>query len=208
MATFGKWTTGSTGKALEDPSGLGRWSGLTYLGKPKKWLTVITAYRCPCQQTSAGYGFYDQPYALLLSQGVRKSNFWRQFRADLIKFINNLPSAGHEIFPSLDANKILGQEKTFGIGHLLDECTLFDLHCLGPAVLPATYKDGSDRKINFIQASGGLLPPKCGVSRIRQWHFLQTSRRFHRSRFPGTQGGRSILSLPLQPDNSTLKNQV
>ncbi len=153
MATTGKWTTRSTGKALEDPSGLGRWSGLTYLGKQNKRLTVLTAYRSPRQQPSAGYGFYDQQYALLLSQGVRKPNVRRQFITDLIKFINNLQSAGHEILLSLDANEILGQEKAFGIGHLLDECTLSDLHCLGPTAPPATYKYGSDRKIDFMLGS-------------------------------------------------------
>jgi hypothetical protein len=153
MATTGKWTTRSTGKATEDPSGLGRWSGLTYLGKQNKRLTVLTAYRSPRQQPSAGFGFYDQQYALLLSKGICKPNVRRQFITDLTKLINDLQSAGHEILLSLDANEILGQDKTFGIGHLLDECTLADLHCLGPALPPATYKYGADRKIDFMLGS-------------------------------------------------------
>jgi hypothetical protein len=130
MATTGRWTTRSKGKALADPSGLGCWSGLTYIGKQNKRLTVLTAYRSPRQQPSAGYGFYDQQNALLLSQGVRKPNVRRQFITDLIQFINNLQSEGHEILLLLDANEILGQEKTFGIGHLLDECTLRDIGVL------------------------------------------------------------------------------
>ena len=153
MATTGKWTTRSTGKAIADPSGLGRWSGLTYLGKQNKRLTVLTAYRSPRQQPSAGFGFYDQQYALLLSKGISKPNVRRQFITDLTKFINDLQSAGHEILLSLDANEILGQDKTYGIGHLLDECTLADLHCLGPELPPATYKYGSDRKIDFMLGS-------------------------------------------------------
>jgi hypothetical protein len=153
MATTGKWTTRSTGKAIEDPSGLGRWSGLTYLGKRNKRLTVLTAYRSPRQQPSAGFGFYDQQYALLLSQGVKAPNVRRQFITDITKFINNLQSEGHEIILSLDANEILGQEKMHGIGHLLDECTLTDLHGLGPSVPPATYKYGTDRRIDFMLGS-------------------------------------------------------
>ena len=43
MATTGKWVTRSTGKPIVDPSGLGRWSGLCFLGKRGKRLAVITA---------------------------------------------------------------------------------------------------------------------------------------------------------------------
>ena len=35
-ATTGKWVTRSTGKPIVDPSGLGRWSGLRFLGKRGK----------------------------------------------------------------------------------------------------------------------------------------------------------------------------
>lgn len=73
MATTGKWATRSTGKMIEDPTGLGRWSGLTcFLGKRNKRLTILTAYQSPRQQPNTGFGFYDQQYALLLSKGVKK----------------------------------------------------------------------------------------------------------------------------------------
>ncbi|KAI2503673.1 hypothetical protein MHU86_10797 [Fragilaria crotonensis] len=151
MATTGKWATRSTGKRLEDPSGLGRWSGLTFLGKRNKRLTVITAYRSPRQQPNAGFGFYDQQYALLLSKGVKKPNVRKQFIVDITSFINALQTAGHEILVSLDANETPRQDSSHGIRHLLDECTLTDLHCLGPSSPPATYsKYGHERKIDYM----------------------------------------------------------
>jgi hypothetical protein len=36
MAPTGKWAARSTGNMLVDPTGLGRWSGLTFLGKKQK----------------------------------------------------------------------------------------------------------------------------------------------------------------------------
>ena len=89
MATTGKWATRSTGKMVVDTTGLGRWSGLTFLGKRNKRLTVLTAYRSPRQQPSSGFGFYDQQYALLLSQGVKKPNVRKQFITDITSLIND-----------------------------------------------------------------------------------------------------------------------
>ena len=73
-ATTDKWTSRSTGKPLVNPSGLGRWSGISFLGKQGKRLSIITAYRSPRQQRKDGFGFYDQQYALLLASGVSKPN--------------------------------------------------------------------------------------------------------------------------------------
>ncbi len=157
MATTGKWATRSTGKVLVDPSGLGRWSGLSYLGKSNKRLTILTAYRSPRQQHVAGFGFYDQQYARLLSQGVIRPNVRKQFISDIAKFVNDLQSEGHEIILSVDANEIVGQDSSFGIGHLLDECSLVDLHHLSPAVPPATYKYGYHRKIDYMLGSLGVV---------------------------------------------------
>ncbi|KAI2502676.1 hypothetical protein MHU86_11801 [Fragilaria crotonensis] len=132
MTTTDRWATRSTGTPLVDP-GLGRWSGLCYLGKRGKLLAIITAYRSPRQQPSGGFGFFDQQHSLLLSQGVSKPNVRRQFITDLVTFVNNLQSRGHEVIVSLDANEILGQDTTCGLAHLIDECTLTDLHLLGPS---------------------------------------------------------------------------
>ena len=156
MASTGRWATRSTGKPLIDPSGLGRWSGLSYLGRGGKRIAIITAYRSPRQQPMGGFGFYDQQYALLLSQGVAKPNVRKRFITDMCIFVNGLQNDGFDILLSLDANETLGQEKTYGIEHLMAECSLIDLHGLGPAAPPATYKYGKDRKIDFMLGSCNL----------------------------------------------------
>ena len=123
-----KWISRSTGKLLLDPSGLGRWSGISCQGK---WLSIVTAYRSPCQQRKDGFGFYDQQYALLLTSGIAKPNVRTQFVCDIVKFIQALQKKGHEIIFSLDANETNGQNKV-GIDLVLRECQLYDLHTIGP----------------------------------------------------------------------------
>jgi hypothetical protein len=108
MATTGKWATRSTGTPLVDPSGMGRWSGLSYLGKHGKRLSIVMAYRSPRQQPKGGFDFYDQQYATLLSRGVKNPNVRKHFVTDITHIINALQDDGHEILLSLDANETLG----------------------------------------------------------------------------------------------------
>jgi hypothetical protein len=157
MATTAKWATHSTGKPLSDPSGMGRWSGLCYLGKRGKRMAIITAYRSPRQQPSGGFGFYDQQYSLLLAKGTVKPNVRKQFITDLILFVNQLQSDGYEILVSLDANETPGQDAHHGISHLMDECILSDLHLSGSSAPPATYKYGSHRRIDYMLGSASVL---------------------------------------------------
>lgn len=157
MATTGRWSTRSTGTPLVDPSGLGRWSGLCFLGKRGKRLAIITAYRSPRQQPTGGFGFFDQQHSLLLSQGVSNPNVRKQFVTDIVLFLNNLQSKGYEVIVSLDANETLGQDKHFGLAYLIDECTLTDLHLLGPSDPPATYKYGVDRRIDYMFGSTAVV---------------------------------------------------
>ncbi|KAI2513931.1 hypothetical protein MHU86_315 [Fragilaria crotonensis] len=161
MATTGRWSSCSTGIPLVDPSGLGRWSGLCYLGKRGKRLAILTAYRSPRQQPTGGFGFFDQQHSLLLSQGVSNPNVRKQFIIDIILFVNNLQSKGYDVIVSLDANETLGQDKHFGLAHLIDECTLTDLHLLGPSDPPATYKYGVDRRIDFMFGSAAVASAIC-----------------------------------------------
>jgi hypothetical protein len=149
-ATTDKWTSRSTGKPLVDPSGLGRWSGISFLGKQGKRLSIITAYRSPHQQLQSGFGFYDQQYALLLASGVAKPNVRTQFIRDIINFIQELQKDIHEIILSLDANETNGQDKV-GIDLVLRECQLYDLHTIGPDDNPpATYPYGNHRRIDYM----------------------------------------------------------
>ena len=161
MATTAKWATRSSGEPLVDPSGLGRWSGLCYVGKRGKRLAIITAYRSPRGQPKGGFGFDDQPYALLLSKGVAKPHIRRQFITDLVLFINKLQVDGHEVLVSLDANETIGEDRTFGLAHLIDECTLADLHSFGSSDPPATYKYGSERRIDFMLGTPAVADAVC-----------------------------------------------
>ena len=126
-SSTGKWATRSTGKPLVDPSGLGRWSGLCFLGKRGKHLAILTAYRSPRQQPTGGFGFFDQQHSILLSQGHSKSQHVRkQFIVDIVQFVNNLQLEGYAVLVSLDATETRatrGQDATFGINRLIQEYT-------------------------------------------------------------------------------------
>ena len=152
-ATTDKWTSRSTGKPLVDLLGLGRWSGISFLGKQGKRLSIITAYRSPRQQRKDGFGFYDQQYVLLLASGIAKPNFRTQFVCNIVKFIQIIQKDGHEIILSLDANETNGQDKVgkVGIDLVLRECQLYDLHTIGPDDKPpATYPYGNHHRIDYM----------------------------------------------------------
>jgi hypothetical protein len=54
---FGSWTTSIFGHDIQDPTGLGRWSGLTFRGKHDNALSIITAYRtCSGSHQTAALG--------------------------------------------------------------------------------------------------------------------------------------------------------
>ncbi len=154
--TKNQWASRSIGAQLLDPTGMGRWSGLSYLGKQGKRLALLTAYRSPRQQHQGGFGFFDQQYALLLSNGIKAPHVRRQFIVDICRFIQNLQHDGYEILLSLDANETIGQDKTFGLSHLMAECSLVDLHTLGPDDPPPTYKYGTGRRIDYMLGSPNI----------------------------------------------------
>jgi hypothetical protein len=152
--TTGKWTTRCIGNPLSDPSGMGRWSGLSYLGKNERRLTIMTAYRSPRQQPNGGFGFYDQQHAMLIAAGVKKPNVRKQFVMDIIQFIQQLQSAGHEIILSLDANEAsVDTPDKYGIDLIIKSCHLTDLHTLSHSHPPPTYKYGSNRRIDYMLGS-------------------------------------------------------
>jgi hypothetical protein len=74
-----------------------------------------------------------------------------------VVYINKLQADGYEIVLSLDANETSGQYQKFGIDHLVEECTLHDLHLAGPSKPPATYKFGNERRIDYMFGSAVVL---------------------------------------------------
>jgi hypothetical protein len=89
-ATTGRWVSRTNGTMLADPSGMGRWSGITFIGKDGKSISIITGYRSPRQSVSGCFGFYDQQHATLLSQGKKSPNVRKQFISDFTIFIQEL----------------------------------------------------------------------------------------------------------------------
>jgi hypothetical protein len=64
---------------------------------------------------------------------------------------------GYEILLSLDANESIGQGKKFGLSHVMTECSLFDLHALGPDDPPPTYKYGTGRRIDHMLGTPNIV---------------------------------------------------
>ncbi len=129
------------------------WSGLSFLGKQGKRLAILTAYRSPRQQPMGGFGFYDQQHALLLAKGIKCPNVRKQFVQDIIRFIQSLQHDGYEVMLNLDANGIVDMSTANGICQIMTECSLIDLHSLGPTPPPATYKYGTHRQVDFMLGS-------------------------------------------------------
>ena len=155
--TTGKWTTRCIGQPINDDSGMGRWSGLSYLGKNGKRLSILTAYRSPRQQFKGGFGFYDQQHTLLMASGAKKPNVRKQFVLDIVQFITKLQLEGHDIILSLDANEaFVDKPEKHGIDYILKACHLIDLHTLGHAPPPPTYKYGANRRIDFMLGSEAI----------------------------------------------------
>ncbi len=93
-------------------------------------------------------------HVLLQTKLLRYCMHWPN--TDITSLINELQTVGHEVLVSLNANETPGQDSLHGICHLIEECTLTYLHCLGPTSPPATYKYGVDRKIDDMLGTPAL----------------------------------------------------
>ena len=98
---------------------------------------------------------------MLLAKGITAPNVRKQFITDLALFVNKLQQDGFEIILSLDANETLGQDANFGLAHLIEECTLTDLHLLGPMEPPETYRYGTNRHIDYMFGTTAVTAAVC-----------------------------------------------
>ncbi len=151
-STVDKWSS-QVYKKQPDPSGMGRWSSQTLVGKKDSKITIITGYQC-MQNSSGDNSAWNQEKIFMRDRKSRQSPHPRkQFIKDLIEFINEKRSANHDIMFNLDANEILGEE-TQGISKLMRECGLVDLldiPGMGPeGQLQNTYRRGTSRRIHFM----------------------------------------------------------
>ncbi|KAI2512852.1 hypothetical protein MHU86_1641 [Fragilaria crotonensis] len=149
MAT-GKSASFSSGDAIQDPSGLGRWSGLTFQGKASAQLSIITAYRaCSGSIKSSPLGStFVREYEYYKSKGIPNPYPRRLFFHDLELFINTLRGGNetHSVILMLDANSELHQDTYFQ--DFVQKLELFDLHSRDPA--PSTYIGAKSRRIDYI----------------------------------------------------------
>jgi len=136
------------GQSILDPTGLGRWSGVTFSGSETQKLTVITAYRvCSGSIRSVPLGSsFAREYNYFHSTTKHKVNPRRLFLRNLQQQIVQLQEQGHAIVVMLDANATMHSDTHFV--DFLDHCTLFDFHANDPA--ESTYIGAESRRMDFI----------------------------------------------------------
>lgn len=96
---------------------MGRYSGLTFLGKGHKKLTVLTAYRV-CDDTinnSKLGSMYSREWNYLRDTGNDRPDPRASLLADLSKLISQLSDDHHEVILMMDSNEVLDDAKSSGL---------------------------------------------------------------------------------------------
>jgi hypothetical protein len=132
-STVDRWSS-RVFKKDSDPSGLGRWSYQTLVGKQNTKVTTITGYQCVCNTSDEGSVWNQQSIYLKDRKSITSPNPRKQFIKDLITFINQKRALHHDVILNLDANEAMGEDSQ-GISKLMRECELGDLHDI-PGVDP------------------------------------------------------------------------
>ncbi|KAI2508454.1 hypothetical protein MHU86_5981 [Fragilaria crotonensis] len=147
MAVFGALSSRVAGPNIIDPTGLGRWSGVTLEGTQSRKLSIITAYRvCQGSPQSAPLGSsFLREYEFFRERTGTSVNPRRQFLSDLQQSVMRLQELGHLVILMLDANSTIEDR---GFSEFVLSCGLNDLHSTDPA--PSTYIGSHDRRIDFI----------------------------------------------------------
>jgi hypothetical protein len=144
----GHQTTKVQGQGIQDPTDLGRWSGITLEGKGGAVLSIITVNRiCEGSVRQAPLG----------SALVREHEYYRQqgeilpqprnrILSDLAVTITALQNEGHSIILMMDANGTVSNDRQ--LQEMINSCDLVDLHQGDPA--PSTYMGSIGRRIDYI----------------------------------------------------------
>ncbi len=114
IGTWGAWSGRVIAKG-QDPSGLGRWSYITMIGKGQVKNTFVSAYRvCLQRPDSSRDTAYAQQYRLLLLKGIQQPNPRQQFFDDLtLQLTEWRQDPEHGVFIGIDANESLRTGKHF-----------------------------------------------------------------------------------------------
>ena len=147
---FGKWTTTVHRQEIHDPTGLGRWSGITFTGKNQQALSVITGYRsCKGSITTSGVSTtFHREYTFYRDKGIPSPNPRQLFLRDLETTIKELQAKGYAIILMFDANEVL--EPSGGFAEWVSRQDLYDIHKHHPA--PSTYIGSMNRRIDYMLA--------------------------------------------------------
>ena len=108
------------------PSGMGRWTFLTILGKNNSRTTIFTMYR-PCKgqiETVGDTTIIKQQWSIM-QQTKRKEHPRQAAIADIIIAINKKQEENHKIVLAMDGNEPF-LNASGGIAKICRECRLFD----------------------------------------------------------------------------------
>jgi endonuclease/exonuclease/phosphatase family metal-dependent hydrolase len=155
LMACGKWVPSIFGPPIRDPTGLGRWCGITIRGKHGNLLTIITAYRvCNGHIHTAPLGSsFAREYVFLKQSGDSRPNPRKTFVDDLATEIRTLLDAQHHVILALDANTIVETDAYFR--QMIDFCDLNDIH--KHTCAPSTYIGAENRRIDYIFGSPHVM---------------------------------------------------
>ena len=143
-----------------DPSGLGRWTYCSYVGKNNTKLIVICGYRCCSSQRMNNVGIttaYAQQFCLLRSKGYKNPNPQEQYIKDISKFIKEKLKKDFEVLLCMDANEEM-MEKNSKICEMTQKLGLHDLAKEYHQTPPATYTRGDkERRIDFMLGTKAIM---------------------------------------------------
>ncbi|KAI2505051.1 hypothetical protein MHU86_9407 [Fragilaria crotonensis] len=154
-STLGSPPTGSRrindsgfGPPITDPTGLGRWSGFTLIGKDGQKFSIITGYRtCASSISSAPLGStFHREYVYYQEQGEQHPQPRTNFLTDISSKLRELREQGHALLLMMDSNAVL--ERDHRLENMLMSQDLEDLHRLTPA--PSTFIGSANRRIDYM----------------------------------------------------------
>jgi hypothetical protein len=133
---------------IQDPTGLGRWNGVTLRGSNSQTISIITACRvCSGSPRTAPMGTsFLREYDFLRETTSTSKNPRRAILQDLKLAIRSLQEKEHSILLMIDANSTIQDDYFFA--EFVQECSFYDLHIADPAV--STYIGAEARRIDFM----------------------------------------------------------
>ena len=136
------------GENPDDPTGLGRWSSLTFRGKNNTIFTTITGYRvCKGSIATSPIGSaFSREYEHHRTRNIVAPRPRKLFLTELQEYIHTLQAKGHSILVMLDSNGQIQDDAD--LQQFISQCDLHDLHHSDPA--PSTYIGSDHRRIDHM----------------------------------------------------------